>query len=67
LLLKKTREGGRGAVLAFAFWGFTLGFLVWEVLEGKRIIKRKIAEGKRIVEGKREKLLKGKEPLKGKC
>jgi cation transport regulator ChaC len=31
---------------AFGFWAFGFGFLMWEALEGKRIV-----EGKRIAEG----------------
>jgi hypothetical protein len=49
--------------LAFGFW-MKGGFLMWEVLEGKRIAEGKwIAEGgKRIAEGKR--IVKG-ELIKG--
>jgi hypothetical protein len=31
---------------AFAFWGFTLGFLVWKALEGKRIDEGKMLKEK---------------------
>jgi hypothetical protein len=31
---------------AFAFWGFTLGFLAGKLLEGKRIVGGKILKGK---------------------
>jgi hypothetical protein len=45
-------------------WAFWCG----KVLEGKKMLKRKIAEGKRIVERKllkrKGKMLKGKELLK---
>jgi hypothetical protein len=42
-------------LLALAFWGFTLGFLVWEAFGRKRIIEGKMLKGK------------GKQLLKGKC
>jgi hypothetical protein len=42
------------------------GALLWAFWPGKLLEGKRIVEGK-IAEGKREKLLKGKELLKGKC